>query len=1718
MALNPNQPIVTKVLSNGKREAKYIPNESVTCQYYRDVKVGDLVPDGHVITQKDIDDGIYRKVGFNCASPDVDWMRDTIKNPNLYPFNPLEEFDFESDDEGNIVFGDPGDGGGGSAIGDCAESCFTQGESACYECVGGGGGSTPTPTYNVVNKCCQAGTAHGLSPVPVGTSFIEDGEYQGNSAEWGTYDACNMIDCGHEGNGDSAYQDGETLYWHQESKCEYRLGQFGEGVHNIVWNHYNKIVNLAQAGNSGGDALKHYPYWNNGFGQSGKMYYHPEDLNHGADIDETPNPTTMEYWNLYDNERVDKRQIGVNRAGEELYNFPKYIYTTCEDRAAAGAQGTVGATRGPYVTYNSMHGTEVSLDGIRTCPGLDDITAEFYNSPVLLEYLAQFLGGLESDRIRGFTGNSVFDAPSYDFGYGMTYLSDSDIETIKNGSMPIILFSASQTARDILFRMGAPLPPLVLGYDSPNGYPGHLNECTFQQVDSKYQSLIDEFKSFLEIGTFFSDFGIPNVEIEPTMLGELNVYSARDLRKEKLNACDYIEFMTLPGGDSDGDGIYYRTFELDTENSYLLNFDCNTEFNQDISGYSRMRAVCKDGSSVLIASTGNNNFSTLNHDNTDKIFNTGRDACNSKLKPHSNQDLYYLSDGDLRESLGIYFFESENTEQSTNNFLGNIVDDDFEQIPFPNLLLNGDGRLVNSEFQWNSDEFNSDENVFDGKPYIAENWMPIMQWHSQQTGQGDTEGRDDDILRPLEHRIKTDDLDNEYKNFQYAGMIPYWSSNNTECFSVRKCLIIDTMNPSTWDGTGDNNQDLQQSQWDIRQAMQTWIPIENVDEDSRRENTQYKISFLMKTVDLADGVDLKNTGIHVNAVFGVDELDWSPYYSGGGTDVEYPANFPRNFSLEASGYGATDENQKWPIVPFSNSQCSKNSHPDNHFNIDYNESNNLPEDEFCKKSKASFTNTELNKWEKMEFTFTPRYGDNFSNDFPNWISSLMGSGNKGLKLLFMPLVLSKEFIQHLSRDVTNLPSLGTGDTPYAGGGAFPSPGVTTSEYSQTTLNNINISENGAKIYLDNFEFKEDFSFHPDVDVRKNKGLNQYGDVKLTEYSESDDVQAPLEAQFYFYPRYSYDDILSKDRLVLVEKFKFGQFFISDIDWGDDSPIEYVNEPFQLGVDKMLYHTYEDNGVFEIKATMFQIKSDTYIYNLAQPEKIEYEGNAGIAHNKKIRLKIFINSGADEDFEIFSDNGFSFIPYKNTLPIIGGCSIQSAYFKSIKRNLGILSDDQKTEIKYNSLTDKLNSEYALSKVDSSLNDYLTILNYYKQPVINEVDISDDYLNTLPFPKFFEEFNILSDNPSLTLADAEVWKNDYGRPDIEIRIIDMLSVGMFPPFSTDAEKPFSFPVETYFNPTKTQNDVWDGGIYNRFESELGNSIGDCDISNVKYYNKPKSIWEMFGFEEDDLKIIGKPDEPRYWRNIIPKDYSIFRRDGIPYVEDFNDEDIIIIDEDLPPNPISTNGFIDTYANQDWIDINQQLGFGHKYYYPVLPKHGADGKFINLLTNQDGNVVDGYSSMAVTLQPNELSDLIVWDNDDMEINTNNIPLQIVQIIGEGVAMAYNPVEQEWQGNFTTLVRGAEYRFKASTTFTWDVLLGDIKIPHPSTGAIINNEQGDDLLLQIENEKDGNNIFSDTSGNGNKGFVISDFKPKFDNETFKPKKTRFMNIMKTTKTNRAF
>jgi len=81
----------------------------------------------------------------------------------------------------------------------------------------------------------------------------------------------------------------------------------------------------------------------------------------------------------------------------------------------------------------------------------------------------------------------------------------------------------------------------------------------------------------------------------------------------------------------------------------------------------------------------------------------------------------------------------------------------------------------------------------------------------------------------------------------------------------------------------------------------------------------------------------------------------------------------------------------------------------------------------------------------------------------------------------------------------------------------------------------------------------------------------------------------------------------------------------------------------------------------------------------------------------------------------------------------------------------------------------------------------------------------------------------------------------------------------------------------------------------------------------------MFEMIGFTEEE---VNNPDSSRYWKKIIPKNYSIFKRDGI--VEEFiNDEFVYRINTNI------------LNVEQNWTESY--------YYYPVLPKHNVDGKFI-------------------------------------------------------------------------------------------------------------------------------------------------------------------------------
>ena len=121
-----------------------------------------------------------------------------------------------------------------------------------------------------------------------------------------------------------------------------------------------------------------------------------------------------------------------------------------------------------------------------------------------------------------------------------------------------------------------------------------------------------------------------------------------------------------------------------------------------------------------------------------------------------------------------------------------------------------------------------------------------------------------------------------------------------------------------------------------------------------------------------------------------------------------------------------------------------------------------------------------------------------------------------------------------------------------------------------------------------------------------------------------------------------------------------EFYLYDVDWGDGSPNEFI-EPELINENTAVYHTYLNSGIYEVKGYMLRVKID------------EFGNPSGVLHNQRFTVRINVNQGTDEDFTYFGTDGFSFIPYKNTTPIIGGVSKQSAYYKNIVRQLGFLGE-------------------------------------------------------------------------------------------------------------------------------------------------------------------------------------------------------------------------------------------------------------------------------------------------------------------------------------------------------------------------------------------------------------------------------------------------------------
>ena len=1283
---------------------------------------------------------------------------------------------------------------------------------------------------------------------------------------------------------------------------------------------------------------------------------------------------------------------------------------------------------------------------------------------------------------------------------------------------------------------------------------------------------------------------------------------------------------------------------------------------------------------------------------------------------NNNEQLYFdESNQDKRISLGMFFFNEDNT--NSLNFPIQFSDEKFNQITNNNLINNGDCKRIDKIFTdignnntiavkpeggWEflnlqgittkiynfSDD--SNQNYIDSIENTDENYNRRTELAKNFIQSGEFEGntlqgqfgyggyypyaRLSKLVQKYHDRIGGSQLvdiffsrqrkpggmnTNDYgeKAPEIAEWIDFSTADSDEAFSNKKCLVLSGLCPFTDDdvlinyfnffrsfdfansdsrlpyilegGDYENGEAIHIKDNNYRVLNQTQKIYDATDE-SLLPYTSLKIRFKMKTTvkNLNDTfppveVGILNRDIHDNSSYPANDLNPTP-----------------DFCEQKGGFNS----YTYPNTSFNNQQS-----------YDFG-------------GMHRFTNTTTNVWQDFELDFK-------LTDFH----------------VFNGRVKSLNFVVQ------------------SGGPQF-----------------------SGQVMLDNFEVYESYDFYPDCDVRKKISIGNYGLADLTKYYDKDlepekykDTTAPLEAQFYFYPRYPSNEIFGVDRTVMYEPFKKGLFYLYDVDWGDGSPKEFTSEPEQLDEEKAIYHTYEESGIYEITGFMLRLKTDK-------------NGNPiGLINNKQFKLRININEGLDEDFSFLASEGFSFIPYKNTTPIIGGYSEQSIYYKTIKRMLGFLDDGSQTNIKYKNIDTRLKLEKALLKMDESFrvnldssveggivpyfNTYnnvlitegdlsvirekdifyinnLNLISQYMDVEVNGIDFvispyggsstqgdwwrlkltpagaqyfeeitethfigqgwvsdinpnfpyqqiqiidsnyrietnigysatppgvypvnrfADDYtstrgvlknfdgtnyyiniapvnlnysgqypdiavteddfsstpqvffstylssainddvfndgtnihsidrsdfenemtaeeqrdymerLSTLPFPRYFQEFDFFNNDGSdinQLYNNIERWEK-LGRFDVvyyleAVQVVYplMADFGGYTPAEINQET-ITYAYEEYGAATGNYGGVeWLSNAANNqlppdnlleinqttifngvdnLSAELGKSLNDVDLTSVKYYNQPKSIWELFGFQDTEFDEIGSPENPRYWKNIIPKNYSIFTREGLganekpeylatlpfpQYLEEFD------IDGDGEASPVDASRWIraDIGAfRPDIANLITALRVGNnpptEYIYPDYVYEWADEESI-LSGNGLEQPIENFYNTRSTIDTYSEQD---W------------------IQGLLPQLPYYPVLPKY---------GADGKF----------IDGDFpnnKILFPTQGSITDdNESNKNLLINITSEQVENNVLSDVSGNENLGFVISDYKPKFNLQTLKPQKRKTFQTTQKSKLDGAF
>ncbi len=538
------------------------------------------------------------------------------------------------------------------------------------------------------------------------------------------------------------------------------------------------------------------------------------------------------------------------------------------------------------------------------------------------------------------------------------------------------------------------------------------------------------------------------------------------------------------------------------------------------------------------------------------------------------------------------------------------------------------------------------------------------------------------------------------------------------------------------------------------------------------------------------------------------------------------------------------------------------------------------------------------------------------------------------------------------------------------------------------------------------------------------------------------------------------------------------------------------------------HNYTTPGIKKIKILVFnyvgygnEIWNDNYKNSEMPPfneiEPIRY---------KLLTSRIFLDTPKSE-FEDFAELGgsdYRTIPWPYTAPIIGGVSEGSKYIKSINDIMGsgkigdtdIIDERYLLEARENNQLGKNIEKMDLEQVryfDKSY-DMNTLLEIPpEQLVYDQQYLSDEYLVTLPFPEYFEEFDINGDG-YITSTDSNIWKTEYGRPDIadetdrlymailewnELQDSDSALVGQIKLQST-FDDPERYTYAQYWNgelgACADGEGDWEGTVGPNYNSD---SIpGELGLSTIDNPDLGAQVCEFY-FPNSCIGqscIVERYEEcDSNWNNGQWDAFNCMQRALSP---------------EPPPSPSTEEVDFGVYYNTEYFNTNVIV---ETNFYP-------------------------YNGLAFNLNNEEE---VVWSGPDFDLFDNdgnpNFPAApevgittIIGYAGEGAAF-YNENAGFWIGSLGILITGNTYLFRLNVNrIYWDVLPGvgsglywggntpeTTFSEESSVGQIfIGDNQDLDLKqsckLELNTGELTDKSIYDSSGNSNKGLLIGDYKLK--------------------------